>query len=316
MKLSIVTTLYKSEPYINEFFQRASAAAKNLVNDDYEIIFVNDGSPDNSLNLAIQLSEQDLHVVVVDLSRNFGHHRAMMTGLSYTEGEKVFLIDSDLEEEPEWLIDFDKQMKQSGDDVVFGVQETRKGNLSEKITGALFYKIFRLLTNVNQPNNIVTARLMSRQYVQALLSHKERELNIGGLFIITGFEQSTHIIRKHATSPTSYSFSKKAEHVVNAITSFSSLPLVYAFYLGMLLSFSALVFISYLTLSYIYGSSAPTGYTSIVASVWLFSGLIIFFVGVQGIYLAKIFSEVKQRPYTITRQIYRGSRKNVRHKDD
>ena len=104
MKLSIVATLYQSAPYIIEFHQRASAAAKQIVGNDYEIVLVNDGSPDNSLEVAVQLTETDSHVVVVDLSRNFGHHKAMMTGLAHTKGDRVFLLDSDLEEEPEWLL--------------------------------------------------------------------------------------------------------------------------------------------------------------------------------------------------------------------
>ena len=98
MKLSIVATLYQSADYVIAFHHRASAAARQLVGDDYEIILVNDGSPDNSLDLAVILTEIDDHVVVVDLSRNFGHHKAMMTGLAHATGEQVFLIDSDLEE--------------------------------------------------------------------------------------------------------------------------------------------------------------------------------------------------------------------------
>lgn len=108
MKLSIVATLYQSAPHIKEFYVRVSAVAQQLVGDDYEIVLVNDGSPDDSLDIAIQLTDTDDHVVVVDLSRNFGHHKAMMTGLAYAKGEQVFLIDSDLEEEPEWLISFEK----------------------------------------------------------------------------------------------------------------------------------------------------------------------------------------------------------------
>src|SRR4051812_43855385 len=99
MKLSIVTTLYHSSAHVNEFHRRATAAAQVLVGENYEIIFVNDGSPDNSLDLSIQLAEKDNHLQVIDLSRNFGHHKAMMTGLSYAQGEKIFLCDSDLEEE-------------------------------------------------------------------------------------------------------------------------------------------------------------------------------------------------------------------------
>jgi len=307
MKLSVVTTLYHSAPYVVEFYKRVSTVAKQLVNDDYEIILVNDGSPDNSLELAVELTETDNHVIVIDLSRNFGHHKAMMTGLSVASGQRIFLIDSDLEEEPEWLLGFFKQMDTDRSDVVYGIQSRRKGGLFEQITGRLFYQAFRLLTGIAQPDNIVTARLMSRRYVDALISHKERELNIGGLWIITGFKQSHQTVKKHSVSPTTYSISQKLGHLVNAVTSFSSLPLVFTFYAGLFISISALAYIAFLIISYLFISSIPDGYISVITSIWLFSGLIIFFVGVQGIYISKMFSEVKQRPYTIIRHVYKRS---------
>lgn len=305
MKLSIVATLYQSADHLGEFHRRASQVAREFSGEDYEIILVNDGSPDNSLDLAIRLAESDPHLVVVDLSRNFGHHKAMMTGLEHSRGEKVFLLDSDLEEEPEWLPDFGKAMASESCDMVYGVQQRRKGGLFEKITGGIFFRLFRLLTGIAQPNNIVTARLMSRRYVDALLLHRERELNIGGLWITTGFKQHQQVVNKHSTSPTSYSLMLKLRHLVNAVTSFSSLPLVFTFYAGLLISLTALAYIVYLVYRYLFISSPPDGYTSIIASIWLFSGLIIFFLGMQGIYISKMFSEVKQRPYTIVRQVYR-----------
>ncbi len=308
MKLSIVATLYKSSAYINAFHQRCSTVATAYAGDDYEIVLVNDGSPDDSLQRAVALSQQDAHVVVVDLSRNFGHHKAMMTGLAQAKGERIFLIDSDLEEEPEWLAMFQVQMDAQACDVVFGVQEKRKGNWLEQCSGPVYYSIFRLFTGINQPDNIVTARLMTRRYVDALLLHKERELNIGGLWIITGFKQITQVVKKHETSPTTYSIAHKVSHVVNAVTSFSSMPLVFTFYAGIFISFGALIYIAHLVMHYMFGAAPPDGYTSIIASIWLFSGLIIFFLGVQGIYISKLFTEVKQRPYTIIRHIY--GRKN------
>lgn len=305
MKLSIVATLYQSGAYVAEFHRRATAAAQQLVGDDFEIVLVNDGSPDDSLARAISLTEQDPHLVVVDLSRNFGHHKAMMTGLDAASGDLVYLIDSDLEEEPEWLLDFNAQLRDEDCDVVYGVQARRKGGLIEQTTGRFFYALFRGLTGIDQPDNIVTARLMSRRYVDALLLHQERELNIGGLWIITGFKQSYRIIQKHATSPTTYSLSRKFGHLVNAVTSFSSLPLVFTFYSGLFISLTAMAYIFYLVIRYIFIASPPDGYTSTIASIWLFSGLIIFFLGVQGIYISKVFSEVKQRPYAIIRKIHK-----------
>jgi putative glycosyltransferase len=229
----------------------------------------------------------------------------MMTGLAHASGELVFLIDSDLEEEPEWLLKFYEQMKRDCCDVVYGIQLKRRGGIFERSTGSLFYKLFRQFTGLNQPDNIVTARLMTKRYVGALINHKERELNIGGLWILTGFNQSPQLVHKHSTSPTSYSLSLKISHLVNAVTSFSSLPLVHTFYSGFFISATAFFYIVYLLTRYFLIGSPPSGYTSVVVSIWLFSGLIIFFLGIQGIYLSKIFSEVKQRPYTIIRHIYR-----------
>lgn len=304
VKLSVVATLYQSAAYLREFHARASVAAREFAGDDYEIVLVNDGSPDDSLERAVRLSEEDPRVVVIDLARNFGHHKAMMTGLMAAEGEHVFLIDSDLEEEPEWLLPFAQQMREERSDVVYGVQAARKGGWFERATGPLFYQLFRSLTGVQQPDNIVTARLMTRRYVRALVAHQEREINIGGLWVITGFRQSRQVVRKHDTSPTTYTLSRKFSHLVNGVTSFSSLPLVFTFYIGLVTSLTAAFYIAVLVLRYLLISAPPEGYTSIVASIWLFSGLIILFLGVQGIYIAKIFSEVKQRPYTIVRAVH------------
>jgi putative glycosyltransferase len=304
MKLSIVTPLYYSELYINEFYKRSTSAARELVGNDYEIIFVNDGSPDNSLDIAVKLSELDDHVIVVDLSRNFGHHRPMMTGLSYASGERIFLLDSDLEEDPEWVVNFSRQMDEENCDVVYGVQLKRKGGLFERFSGEIFYPLFRFLTGINLPSNPATARLMTKRYVEALLLHQEREIAIRPLFVITGFIQSPQIIRKHSTSPSTYSLPRKIGVFINSITSFSSLPLVFAFYLGLFISISSLGYMGYLFVEYFFITTKAIGYTSLMVSIWFLAGLIIFFIGLQGIYISKIFFEVKKRPYTIVRQVY------------
>lgn len=304
MKLSIVATLYQSAPYINEFYARARAAAKQLVGEDFEIVLVNDGSRDNSLDLAIKLTDKDTHVVVVDLSRNFGHHKAMMTGLAHAKGELVFLIDSDLEEEPEWLLSFDEQMMRECCDVVYGVQERRKGNWFERWSGQWFYRIFKALTGLALPENVVTTRLMARRYVDALLCHQEREVFMAGLWHITGFDQCSQIIKKHSTSETTYTFRRKISLLVNSVTSFSNAPLVSIFYIGVSISLFALAYIAYLVTHWIFLAKPMSGWTSVMASIWLLGGMVISFIGVVGIYLSKIYSETKQRPYTIVRRIY------------
>ena len=311
MKLSIVATLYQSAHYIFEFHQRTSAAARQLVGEDYEIVLVNDGSPDNSLDLAVQLTENDSHVVVVDLSRNFGHHKAMMTGLMNSKGERVFLIDSDLEEEPEWLLTFSEALIIESSDVVYGVQEARKGNWFERWSGEAYYSIFNWLCNIDHPRNIVTARLMSRRYVNALLTYREREMVISCLWVITGFKQSQLAVKKHMTSRTTYSLSKKIEHVTNSITSFSEVPLKLIFYMGLTILAGSLAYASYLIFNRLVLSQAVDGWASVMVSIWLLGGMTLSFIGIIGIYLAKIFTETKQRPNTITRKIYgRNNTKN------
>jgi len=303
MKLSIVTTLYQSAPYIEEFIRHATDAAKSMT-DDYEIVLVNDGSPDDSLVLAVHLAELDSHVIVVDLSRNFGHHKAMMTGLSHSSGEQVFLIDSDLEEEPEWLLSFSTQMERDRCDVVYGVQEQRKGGLFERWSGEWFYRFFRMLTGLTLPENIVTARLMTRRYVDALLRHDEREVFLAGLWHITGFDQRSQTIKKHNTSGTTYTLRRKMSVLVNSVTSFSNAPLKAIFYIGVAISLLAGGYTTYLIINWLFLAQPLSGWTSVMASIWLLGGSIISFIGVIGIYLSKIFSETKHRPYTIIRQIY------------
>jgi len=303
MRLSIVATLYRSAPYIEEFYWRATEAVKSL-SDDYEIVLVNDGSPDDSLTRAVRLTESDSRVVLIDLSRNFGHHKAMMTGLSYAQGEKVFLIDSDLEEDPEWLLSFSKQMERDKCDVVYGMQEQRKGGLFERWSGELFYRFFRSLTGVALPENIVTARLMTKRYVDALLRHDEREIFLAGLWHITGFDQRPQTIKKGNTSETTYTFRHKISLLVNSVTSFSNAPLKAIFYVGVAISFLAVGYIMFLIINWVAFAKPLGGWTSVITSIWLLGGVIITFIGVIGIYLSKIFMETKRRPYTIVRAIY------------
>ncbi len=304
MKLSVVATLYRSESYVHEFCYRAGEAAKKLVGKDYEIILVNDGSPDQSLAVAAAMSREEPHVKVIDLARNFGHHKAMMTGLLHAEGDYIFLIDSDLEEAPEWLLEFYPQLTIEDCDVVYGVQKQRKGNWFEQLTGQWFYTLFRGLTGLALPRNVVTARLMTHRYVKALVSHQEREVFMAGLWHITGFVQRPWYVTKQHSSETTYTFRRKMSLLINSVTSFSNTPLIGIFYIGLIIFFMASLFTAYLVINRLFFAKPLSGWTSVMASIWLLGGLIISFIGVIGIYLSKIFSETKQRPYTIVRQIY------------
>lgn len=308
MMLSIVTTMYMSAPYIEEFHRRASDAASKLT-DDFEIVLVNDGSPDDSLQRAIELSKRDPRVVVVDLSRNFGHHKAMMTGLSYASGERVFLIDCDLEEEPELLGDFAGSMDEWGCDVVYGVQSSRKGGLFERVSGDLFYRAINYLSGTNMPRNIVVARLMSRRYVESLLEYREREIFIAGLWHITGYDQRPLTITKRSKGSSTYTLRRKLSILVNSVTSFSERPLRFIFYTGVLISLVSLVYIAMRVYFKLAHGVSIEGWTSLIVSVWLLGGMTISFLGIIGIYLSKIFTEVKARPYTTVRAVYGGRKR-------
>jgi putative glycosyltransferase len=300
MKLSVVTTLYRSAPYVQEFYARAHEAAL-AVTTDFEIIFVNDGSPDDSLERAVALHERDARVRVIDLSRNFGHHKAMMTGLMHASGDLIFLIDSDLEEAPEWVGRFIEVAKSAQADVVYGVQEHRKGALFERFSGLLFYRLFNLMLEHPLPENVVTARLMTRRYVNALVQHRDREVCLAGLWVITGFRQVPLPVDKGNRHATSYSPGHRLAVLVNSITSFSNRPLIYIFYLGCLIMLSALVAGGYMIgRAFARGIGVP-GWASLIVSVWFLGGVTIFCLGVIGIYLSKVFMETKDRPYTIVR---------------
>ena len=305
MRLSLIATLYNSAPHLNEFYERLTKCAQDITH-DYEMILVNDGSPDASLDLALKLFEKDNRVRVIDLSRNFGHHKAKMTGLQHAQGDYVFLIDSDLEEPPETLKLFWDELQKAHDlDVVFGVQEKRKGGWFERVSGALFYKIMNWLGEVKIPENFLTVRLMTRKFTQNLIQYQEREMEFGVLTELVGFRKKSMVVHKLSTSPTNYSLPKKFNLMVNAITSSTNRPLWVIFYLGLGITLASSAYIVWLFINrFVYGMEVVEGWTSIMVSIFLIGGLNIFVLGIIGIYLSKVFIETKQRPYSIIRQIY------------
>jgi putative glycosyltransferase len=299
-----VTTLYRSALTINEFYRRAIAAAEPVTR-DIELVMVNDGSPDDSLDLALALHRDDPRVVVVDLARNFGHHKAMMTGLAHATGDLVFLIDSDLEEEPELLSRFYQRMAQDDCDVVFGVQEVRRGGWFERVSGALFFSLVDALSDHFLPRNTVIARLMSRDYVRSLVRHRDREFLIGHLFQATGFRQVALPVRKLSNSPTTYSLGMRIEMAVKYLTTTSTRLLYFVLYAGIAIFALSLLTIGYYTTRYLLSGVGVDGYTSLIVSIWFFGGLTTLILGILGIYVANIISETRRRPYTVVRRVHR-----------
>jgi putative glycosyltransferase len=303
MKLSIVTTLYKSGPFVEEFHRRASEAAQR-VTDDYEIVMVDDGSPDNSLEIACKITRSDEHLRVVELSRNFGHHKAMMAGLEHARGELCFLIDSDLEEDPALLKAFLERMESTCCDVVYGFQEVRKGGLVESMGGEIAWYWIKRLYSIDIPANHCTVRLMRREYVDGLLLHRESNTIIGGLWVITGFRQVGIPITKGHRQESSYSAFLRLAAFLNGITSFSSVPLNLMVMFGMIVSFVSFAFGIVVILQKLLHNSAA-GWASLIVSIWFIGGVIIFCLGVIGVYISRIFVETKNRPYVIVRRIHR-----------
>jgi putative glycosyltransferase len=303
--LSIVTSLYFSAAHVEEFCRRAAGAAA-AVSTAYEIVLVNDGSPDDSLAVALRVRATDRRVRIVDLSRNFGHHKALMTGLKRSLGGRVFLVDSDLEEDPGWLPAFNAEMDRTGADVVYGVQRSRKGPFLERATGALFFRIVNGMLTHPIPENVVTARLMSRRYVDALVQHEDREVFLAGLWVLTGFLQVPVAVTKQSRGHSSYTLRRRLSVLVNAVTSLSNRPLIYIFYVGAAISVLSLVAGVTLLTEYLTGRIGQPGWASLMISIWFLGGLTVFSIGVIGVYLAKVFTETKRRPYTVVRADYGG----------
>ena len=303
MRLSIVTTMYMSEPYVHEFHRRARAAADKLTR-DLEIIFVDDGSPDGSLDQAVSLLTDDPCVRVIQLSRNFGHHKAMMTGLAHATGDLVFLIDSDLEEDPALLEPFHEKLVTTGADVVFGRQARRSGGWWKNVGPKIHYRASALLSTPPMHENVLTVRLMKGDYVRALVKHQERELSIAGLWQITGFHQVPMFVNKASKGTSTYTFAHKVANLVDAVTSFSNKPLVFIFYLGAAILAASTLAAGYLIVKRVFFQDFLGGWPSVIVSIWLLGGLTIFCLGLIGIYISKIFVETKQRPYTIVQRIY------------
>jgi len=304
MQLSIVTTLYSSSPYIEEFYKRIVKSASGIV-EDFEIIFVNDGSPDDALEVAVELHQKDERVRVIDLSRNFGHHKAIMTGLSYARGENIFLIDVDLEEEPELLSEFWNTFHEHEQlDVVYGVQLSRKGGWFERLSGYLFYKVFNYISDFPLPVNFLTVRLMSKRYVKQLNTYDERVMSFSILTELVGFKGAPISVNKKDTGRTTYTFGKKLSLLAELITSTSTKPLKWIFVSGFIVALISAIFIVKVVLIKLFSGGAMEGWSSLIVSLWFIGGVTMMSLGVVGIYLSQIFTEVKKRPNSIIRKFY------------
>lgn len=304
MRLSIVSTMYRSAPYVEEFCARITAQAAEVAEDDYEIILVNDGSPDDALDIALGVQKKNPRVRVVDLSRNFGHHPAIMTGLRQARGDFIFLIDIDLEEPPELLGEFWQTLHSEADvDSVGGVQEMRLGSAQERVAGDAAWRFMRRLSPTDMPINTLIARLMTRRFVEAVTSHEEKLVFLSALCAGAGFKQRYIPVQKTDTGETTYTFRRKLNHMMNGITASSTKPLLWSIIISFFLAaITALVGLYALVMGLL-GASLP-GWASTVLLVTAATTIITFLQGMNGLYVAHIFAEVKNRPLTIIKKIH------------
>lgn len=307
MELSIVSTLYNSEEFVPELLNKLITCIESMgiSRNNYEIILVNDGSPDRSLNIAIEekMKYRDVNIKIIDLSKNFGHHNAFLAGIEFTKGDYVFLIDSDMEVSPDYLPVFYEEIKNNPDiDVVYGYLEKRSIN---DYASVLFWWLFRKLSHLNIKLNMTTERIMNRNYVNGLLQIGDYNLFLGGLFEWVGFNQKGILVtRKFNRKVSNYNFSNKLKLFINAITSFTSYPLYLLFNLSIWIITLSLMYILYIVIKkIIYPQTILIGFTSIIASMYLIGGILLFSISLIGLYIDKIFNQVKNRPRFIIKKI-------------
>lgn len=303
-QISVVTSLYRVAPYIQEFYER-SRAALTQVPGEHEFVFVDDGSPDDSRAVVLGLIAQDPRVRLIELSRNFGQHRALWIGLQQARGDLIFMIDADLEEDPALVTKFYALMQEKpGElDMVYGVMEARKGGTTERLGGTVFYSLMNRLSEVTIPRNVMNARLMTRAYVDNLLQFGDSQPFLGVLMELNGFRQRAVTCPKGSREGSSYTFRRKMRLALDAMFASSTKPLTWIIWGG--------AWIAALGIAGIAGTIINSGGAAAmaVASVWLMGGLVLIAVGTVGAYVGRVLAQTRGRPVAIVRKIHEAPKK-------
>ena len=298
-KLSIVAPCYNEELALPQFVDRVTAVCRQL-GCDYEIVLVNDGSRDNSLQVMHKLREDDPRVKVLNLSRNFGHQVAITAGMDYAQGSAVVVIDSDLQDPPEVIPEMIAAWK-DGADVVYGVREQREGETWFKLTTAkLFYRLIDRITSITIPVDTGDFRLMDRRVIDVMKELREHHRFMRGLSAWTGFRQTGVKYKRQPryAGSTNYPLRKMVKLAWDAITSFSFAPLQLATSVGFIIAFLALLGILVSIILRLFGH-AIVGQATTLISVLFLGGIQLIFLGIIGEYLGRIYDEVKRRPLYI-----------------
>jgi dolichol-phosphate mannosyltransferase len=309
LALSVVVPCFNEQDNLGELHRRLCSVCGDAVAESYEIVLINDGSKDRTWEKIKALTERDPRVAGVNLSRNHGHQLALSAGLSVCRGDRVLIIDADLQDPPELLPDMMRLMDE-GADVVYGQREHRDGESWFKTASAsLFYRLLDRMGEVKIPVDTGDFRLMSRRALDILNAMPERNRFIRGMVSWIGLEQVPIRYRRQArfAGDTKYPLRNMLSLAADAITSFSTLPLRLASQLGMVLGFLGIFVLLYIFYSWAVGNVIQ-GWTSVISLVLILGSVQLFVIGILGEYMGRMFIEMKQRPLFIIDEVVRQPR--------
>ena len=299
MKLSIVVPCYNEESVLPKFYEAIKATMAQL-NITYEVVFVNDGSKDGTQKALEKFAEQDALIRFVSFSKNFGKESAMLAGLSYATGDYVLLMDADLQHPPS-LIPVMLEKAQEGYDQVIAKRNRKGEKLTRSLLTKTYYKFINSLIDVQLENGIGDFRMLSRQAVDALLSLKEYNRFSKGLFSWIGFNETVieydNIIREEGDSK--WSFASLLNYGIDGVISFNNKPLRIAIYLGLAVTILDILYVLFMLVQITLRGIDVPGYFTTIAAILLVGGLQLFFMGIIGEYIGRIYYEVKRRPHYI-----------------
>lgn len=309
--VSVVSPVYQEEAGIEEFHRRLMACLRSLDGDlDHEVVYVNDGSTDRSLDLLQKLVADDHHVRVVDLSRNFGHQVALSAGVDHARGDAVVVIDSDLQDPPEVIPEMIEKW-QEGFKVVYGVRMSRAGETRFKVlTSKLYYGIIDRVSEVPLPREAGDFRLLDRAVVDVLARMPERNRYVRGMVAWAGFAQCAVEYERDPrfAGDTKYTFRKMVHLAFDGITSFSDRPLRLATQLGLVVMAAAFAFAAWVIVASIVDpGGGGRGWPSLMAVVALLGGIQLLCIGVLGEYIGRIYRETKGRPLYVVSEVLEAS---------
>lgn len=314
MKLSVVVPCFNEEESLVELHRRVAGACTEAVGSSYELILVNDGSSDGTWKKMNQLALQSPNVVAVNLSRNHGHQLALTAGLTLTRGDRVFIIDADLQDPPELLHEMMTTMD-DGADVVYGVRVSREGeSVFKKSTAYLFYRLLDKLVDIKIPKDTGDFRLMSRRAVDLLNSMPEHHRFIRGMVSWVGLNQVAFYYERAArfAGDTKYPLKKMLRLAVDAITGFSVKPLRIASYAGFVLGLTGMAFLVYIVVNY-FTEQTVQGWTSLAAISLITASIQLIVLGVMSMYLGRIYVESKNRPLFVIDKVVVNSEELTRN---